>query len=97
MIQGDPVALTIFNIVVEVVVRAFLLELCRPQDLHHRLFWEAGEHNIVFYVEYGHVEGCNPIWVQKTLTAVLRMFERVLMLTNLGKTKPMVFNPGSFW
>ena len=38
----------------------------------------------------------NPIliWVQKALTMVVRIFERVGLQKNLGKTKVMVCTPG---
>ena len=32
-----------------------------------------------------------------TLTAMLRMLERVVLQTNLSKTKEMVCNPGFIW
>ena len=34
----EAVSLTIFNIVVDTVVRAVLLEVYRPQEAHHRFF-----------------------------------------------------------
>ena len=33
--QGDPVSLKIFNVIVDAVVRAVLLETCGPQEAHH--------------------------------------------------------------
>ena len=35
--QGEPVSPTVFNIVVEAVVRAVLMEVCRPQEAKHGL------------------------------------------------------------
>ena len=52
---------TIFNIVVNTVVRVMLREVCRPQESLHRLGWVAGEQDIVFYTENGHIEGINSI------------------------------------
>ena len=40
--QEDPVSPTIFNIMVDAVVRAVLSEVCRPQEAHHSLGWVAG-------------------------------------------------------
>ena len=79
MTQGDPISPTIFNIMVDAVVRAVLLELIGPQEAHHRLSWEAKEHNIVLYAYNGHIVACKPIWSQKPLTTVVRMFESVGM------------------
>ena len=59
--QGDPVSPIIFNILVDTVVRVIILEVCGPQEAHHRFGCAAGEHNIVFYVGGGCIEGSNPI------------------------------------
>ena len=40
--QGNPVSLTNLNILMDAVVRAVLLEICRPQEAHHGLGWVAG-------------------------------------------------------
>ena len=40
--QGNPVSPTIFNIVVDAVVRVFQLEVCDPQESHHGLGWASG-------------------------------------------------------
>ena len=34
--QGDPISMTILNIVVDAVVRALVLKVCGPQEAHHR-------------------------------------------------------------
>ena len=57
----------------------------------------AGKHNIIFYEDGGRIVGNNPIWVQTTLVAVVRMFNRVRLLKNLDKDKAMVCNPGFIW
>ena len=95
--QGFLFPPTIFNIVVDVVVRLVLLEVCGPLEAHHGLGWEEGYHNIVFYADYGRIADCNPISVQTTLTVVVSMLERVGLQKNLGKTKSMVFTPGFIW
>ena len=75
--QGYLFSLTIFNIVVDAVVRVGLLEFYGTQEAHHGLVWAALDHNIVFYVDNGRIVGCNPIWIHKTLMALVKMFERV--------------------
>ena len=92
--QEDPVSLKIFNIVVDAVVRAVMLEVCGPQEANNGFGWAAGEHNFVLFADYGQIAGRNPIWVQTTLTAMLRRFERVGLQTNLGKTKATVCTLG---
>ena len=95
--QGDPVSPTIFIIVVDSVVRAVLLKVCVPQEAQHVFGWAAGEHNICFYAYDGWISGRNPIWVQTALTAMVRIFERVVLHTNLSKNNSMVCIPGFIW
>ena len=92
--QGYPVSPTIFNIVVDAVVRAVLLEVCRPQESHHGFRWSSGENNICFYADCGRIAGRNPIWVQTALTSMVIIFGRVRLQTNIINTKSMVFTLG---
>ena len=75
---------------VDTVVRSVLLEVCNPQEAHHGLSWAADEYNINFCAEDVHIAGRNPILVQTTPAAVVRMFRRVELITNLGKIKAIV-------
>ena len=88
--QGIPLSPKIFNILVDAVVRAVLMELCGPREAHHRFGWAAGEQKIFFYVDNVRIAGRNPIWFQTTLIDMVRMFDRVGLLKNLGNTKAMV-------
>ena len=72
--QGEPASLMIFNILVNAVVREVLLEVCGHQEAHHGFFWAAGEQNIALYADEVCIAGWDPIWVQTTLTAMVRMF-----------------------
>ena len=85
--QVKPVSLTIFNIVVDVVVRAVHWSYVDPQEAHHGFGWSAGEYNICLYADDGRISGRNPIWVLTNLKVLVRMFYRVGLQTNLGKTK----------
>ena len=71
--------------------------MCGHQEAHNGLGWETGEQGKVFYADYGRIEGRNPIWVQKTLKTLVRMFEQVGLCKNLGKTKSKTFTPGFIW
>ena len=92
--QGDPFSLMIFNIALEAVVMAVLVEVCGPQEAHHGFGWVVGHHNIVFYKNDGQIDVRNPIWVQKNLISMVRTFDRVGIQKNMGKTKAMVCTPG---
>ena len=45
----------IFNIMVDVVVRAVLMLVCGPQEAQHRMVWAEGDQNLVFYVDDGQI------------------------------------------
>ena len=87
----------IFNIVVDVLVQAFLEEVCRPQEAQHGMGWEVGASNIVFWVEDGRIAGRDHEWVQNALTVTVEMFRRMELETNMEKTKVMVCTPGFIW
>ena len=55
--QGDPVSLTLFNIIADAVVRATLPEICRPKEAPHGFGWSVGEHNTCLYADYGRISG----------------------------------------
>ena len=77
--------------------RAALQEVFGPQEAQHGFVWEAGEHNICFYADDGHISGQYSIWVQTTRTAMIRIFKRIGLQTNLGRTKSIICTPGFIW
>ena len=79
------------------MVRAALQEVCGPQEAQHGFGWAEGEHNICFYTDDERIVGQDPIWVQTELTAMVRIFERSGLQTNMGKTKAMICTPGFIW
>ena len=74
MTQGDPASPIIFNIVVDAMVWAVLEEVCIPQEAHHGMRWEAGESNVVFYVDDRKIAGRDHEWVQDAVTVMIAMF-----------------------
>ena len=81
----------------DAVFSATLQEKCVPQEDQHGFGLLAGEHNICFYANYRRIARQDPIWVQVTLTTMVRMFERVGLQTNLDKTKAVIFTPEFIW
>ena len=67
---------TIFNIVIDAVVRSNFLEIYFAQEAHHGLWLAVGEQDIVFYAEDDRISGRNHIWVQGMLFTLVWMFER---------------------
>ena len=55
--QGGPVSPSVFNILVNVVIRVVMLELFSPQEDQNWLDWEASENDILFYADYGCIVG----------------------------------------
>ena len=94
MTKGDPVYLTLFNIIVDAAVRATPQEICGPQEAQHGFRWSAGEHNICLYAYDGRIAVRDPIWVHAVLTTTVRIFERVGLQMNLNNTKDMICTPG---
>ena len=93
----EPVSPTIFNRVVDAIVWSMLLEGCGSQEALHGLVWAAGGQDIMFYSDGGRIVGGNPVWVQRTLTTIVRVSEQVGMYTNLGKTKDMTCTHRFIW
>ena len=58
------------------------------------MVWAVGEQNIVFYSNDNLIAGRNTIWVQTTLKAVVRIFDRLGLHKNLYKTKVIICNLG---
>ena len=81
---------TIFNIVVDALVRATFWEVYRPQEALHGLGRVAGEQDTMFYADDYHTTERNQIWGQGTMKKLVLMFENVGLYTKLGKTKSMI-------
>ena len=64
----------IFNIVLDMVVRADLEVVCGPQEARHWTGWDAGERNLIFYADGRRIGGKDHIWVQDALTVSVSMF-----------------------
>ena len=87
----------IFNIVVDMVVRAPLEEVCGPQKAQHGMGWVAGERNLLFFADDRRILGRDHIWVQDALTVTVAIFQRVGLEANLEKKKALVCNPVYIW
>ena len=48
-----------------------------PHEAQHGLGWVTGKQNNIFYSDGGRIVVRNTIWVQKTRTVLVCMFERV--------------------
>ena len=55
---------TIFNILVDALVREMMMEVWSPQEAQHGLGWVAGEQDIVFYAKNDQIVRRNPYGVR---------------------------------
>ena len=88
MTQGDPLSPTIFNVVMDAVVRHWLEGLQADKDEKEA---EGGEgpFSAVFYADDGMVGAADPQWLQGAFSALVAIFDRVCLLTNVDKTVSM--------
>ena len=85
--QGYPASPMIFNIVVDLVVRAVIEEVCIPQEAKHVMGWDVGARNLVFNADDGRIAGRDHEWVKDAMTVRVAMFRQMGLETNLGKTR----------
>ena len=87
----------VYNILVDVVVRATLELVYGPQEARHGMGWAAGKQNLIFYADNGSIVGKNKIWVQEALTVSVSMFLRMGLEKNQEKTKKLVWTLRYIW
>ena len=90
--QGDPLSPTIFNVVVDAVVRHWLEGLQTDKD-ETEVEGGEGHFSAVFYADDGMVGATDPQWLQGAFSALVAIFDRVGLLTNVNKTVSMACQP----
>ena len=88
--QGDLISPTIFNAVVDAVVRHWVTVMLEGAEERGKCGQEGRHHNALFYADDGMVALLEPQWLQGTFSTLVVMFDRVGLRTNLGKTVGMV-------
>ena len=91
--QDDPLYPTIFNVVVDAVVRNWVNGLVDEAEEKGKMGREGRHQSAVFYADDGIVVSSDPTWLQGDFNALLDIFDRVGLLTNVRKTVSMVCNP----
>ena len=92
MTQGDPLSPTIFNVVDAVVrhwVKMVLDEVEKRRERGNKVRHQAD----LFYVDDDMVASSDPRWLQWAFDALVSLFERVGLRTNIWKTVSMVCRP----
>ena len=91
--QGDPLSPTIFNVVVDAVVRHWVNGIVEEAKARGETGQEGRQQAALFYADDGMVISSDPAWLQGAFTTLLGLFDRVGLLTNVRKTVSIVFHP----
>ena len=95
--QGNSLSPTIFNVVVDAVVRHWVNGIVEEAEARGETVREVRHQAALFYAKDGMVVLSDPAWLQGTFTALVGLFDRVGLLTNFGKTVSMVCHPCQAW
>ena len=90
--QGDPLSPKIFNMVVDAVVRHWLEGLQTATEEKGATGRER-HFSAVFYANNGMVVPLDPEWLQGAFSALVAIFDRVGLRTNVDKTVSMACHP----
>ena len=77
MTQCDPLSPTIFNVVVDAVVRNWVTLAVEEADKRGERGKDGGQQATLFYADDGMVASSDPRWLQWAFNALVGLFERV--------------------
>ena len=91
--QGYPLYPTIFNVVVDAVVRHWVTVVIAGAEERGERGQESRHQDALFYADDGMVALSDPRWIQGAFNTLVRMFDRLGLQNNYGKTFGMVCRP----
>ena len=91
--QGDPLSPTIFNVVVDAMVRHWGTVMVEGVEERGERGQEGRHQNALFYADDVMVASSDPRWLQGAFSNLVGLFDRVGLRTNVGKTVGMVCHP----
>ena len=91
--QEDPLCPTIFNVVVDVVVRHWVTVVVEGTEEWGERGQEGRDQAALFYLNNGMVDSSDPRWFQGAFNTLIGLFDKVGLRTNVGKTVGMVCHP----
>ena len=91
--QGDPLSPTIFNVVVDAVVRHWVTMALDKAEKRGEGGDEGRYQVALFYADDDMVALSDPHWLQWAFNALVSLFERVGLRKNVGNTVSMVCQP----
>ena len=77
--QGDPLSPTIFNVVVDGVVRHWVHRIMKEAGARGETGRESWHQAALFYANDGMVTSLDPAWLQGAFTALVGLFDRVVL------------------
>ena len=91
--QGNPLSPTIFNVVVDAVVRHWVMGVIAEVEAREGLGKEGRNQAALFYADNGMVASSYSCWLQGEFNTLVGLFDRVGLRKNVGKTVGMVCHP----
>ena len=93
MTQFDPLSPTIFNMVVDAVVRHWVTGVIAGAEERGELEKEGRNQADIFYADNVMVASYDPRWLQGAFDTLVVLFNTVGLWTNVKKTVGMVYHP----
>ena len=93
MTQGDPLSPTIFNVVVDAVVRHWITISVTEAEKRGERGREGRHKAALFYVDDGMLALSDPQWLQWSFSQLVGLFDRVGINTNSRKMVSMTCRP----
>ena len=91
--HGNPLSPTIFNVVVDAVVQQWIDGIVGEAEEKGETGREGRHQLAVFYANDGMVVSSDPAWLQGASSALVAIFDRVGLRTNVWKTVSMACHP----
>ena len=91
--QGDPLSPTMFNVVVDGVVRHWVTGVIADVEAWGELGKEGIHQAALLYADNGMVTSSDPQCLQGAFNTLVGLFDRVGLRTNFRKTVRMVCHP----
>ena len=84
VMQGEPLSPTIFNVVVDAVVRNWVHRVVEEEEARGETGREVRHQAELFYANDGTVTSSDPAWLQGAFNALVGLFDRVGLRKNVG-------------
>ena len=91
--QGNPLSPTIFNVVVDAVVRHWIRIAVTEAETRGGRGREGRHKSALFYADDGILTSSDPQWLQWAFSQIVGLFDRVGLNTNIEKTVSTTCKP----